>query len=238
MKINHSQCKTVAILMPFFANAALAFEVSRFFSRTNVYSGTTLSLQFRDAPSLVNVKFAVQNPDNTLTSIESSTNFNVAPSSFSTNVRVSDGIKPGINYFVVAVDVKNPENYATNGPFSIYEPLGDLPSASITVNSGTAYATGGGSAALPSATGQTSASKPTDTPTPTPTASSTSKGSATGTSEPASKTSSDRGGDDGSFIKLTLGAIVGIAVGGALGGAIIGLLAYVSDTCVFFLSKL
>lgn len=234
MKLSRFHCKTVATLIPLFANAAWAFDVSFFFSSSStVYSGTLLSLQFHDAPSLVNVKFAVQNPDNTLTSIESSTNFNVAPSSFSTQVRVSNDIKPGINYFVVAVDVKNPEIYATYGPFSIFQPLGDLPSASITVDSGIAYATGGG--ALPSATGQISSPKPsnTPTPTPTPTASSTSKGSTTGTSEPASKTSSERGGDDGSFVKLTLGAIVGIAVGGALGGAMIGLLAYVRNTSVF-----
>lgn len=223
MKLGSLHSKTLAtLILLLLVNAALSFDIALFFPGSTVYSGTSLQLRIQNGPSRVNVKFAVQNTDNTLTSIESSTVYNVAPDSMATVVRVSNDIKPGINYWVVAVDASNAESYATYGPFSIFQMLGGNPSASVTVGSGTSYATAGGSAATPSATGQTSSSKPTST------ASSTTKGSATGTSESTPKSSPGEGDDPGSLIKLSLGTIVGIAVGGAVGGAILGLLAYVS----------
>lgn len=181
-----------------------------------------------DSPKLVNFKIAVQNPDNTLSSIESNTAYNVATNDF-TSISIPKSVEPGINYWFVAVDTADASHFATIGPFAINALFATgNPSSSIAASGGTAYQTQGGSGTGSAvATGNSTPTSASFTSTPTPTGSGTTatgKGSNTtagNRNTPTSTSSNDNSRNDNSSSSnpsssLSTGAIAGITVGGAV----------------------
>ena len=189
-------------MIPLFAYASSAFSLE-FFSpglpiSVNQLGGAAVT--FTDAPNSMIVKLALQNPDNSLTSIDSTVLYNVKPATL-TIIRIPGDITPAINYFMIAIDSSNPNNYASMGPFVIHgQNLGSYPSTSSTVASGTIYATGAHSATV-------AASKPTVTGSPSTPTGSPSKPAAT---DPSSTPTG------GSYTSLPFPVIIGIAVGSGL----------------------
>ncbi|GAA5800066.1 hypothetical protein HPULCUR_005488 [Helicostylum pulchrum] len=126
-------------------NNVLAFSIRLFSPGFDITAGNPSMFVFEgDSPKLVTFKIAVQNKDNTLTTIESLSAPNTTPGDF-VRINIPSGVEPGINYWFVAVDSANELNYATMGPRVIRKLFdSDNPTASITADSGTAYKTDGG----------------------------------------------------------------------------------------------
>lgn len=199
-----------------------------------------------DSPKLVNVKIAVQNPDNTLTSIDSATSYNVASGDF-VSISIPKGVQPAINYWFVAVDTADASHYATLGPFTISGMFDNTnPSSSVSATgSGSAYQTGGGAGNSASATPTPSGSSLSSskaTPTATDTNTTTGKGSSTTAGNRSAPTSKSSSSDDSSndsnsngsgsnqqnSAPLSTGAIAGIAAGGAVVALVVLWRLYVS----------
>jgi hypothetical protein len=185
------------------------FGITLFTMGSPIYARSSVSVVFTsDSPKLVTFKIAVQNKDNTLTSIESSNAYNMMTGDF-ISVSIPESTEPGINYWFVAVDNDNASNYATFGPVVIRKMFSYTnPSASITANSdGTAYNTGG--SLIASSTGSNSA---TSIPT-SANSSPTTSGKVSNTSTENKSTSTSTGLETHSHPNI--GAIVGGAGGGA-----------------------
>lgn len=91
-------------------------------------------------PSTVNVQLAAQNPDKTFTTV-GQTDYNISPGSY--QVFNTNGDSPvGLNYFIVAVDVNDPKNFAVSNPITLYDPFGNAhPTNSVTATGTLVYKT-------------------------------------------------------------------------------------------------
>lgn len=207
-------------------NNVLGFSIRLFSPGFDITAGSSTSFVFEgDSPKLVSFKIAVQNKDNTLTSIESFSAPNTTPGDF-VHITIPSGVQAGINYWFIAVDSTNESNYATLGPRVIRKMFdSNNPTASITADSGSAYKTDGGPA--PSSTAKTTPNGSVAFPTdlfpsnmfpngvyPT--------GTVTNKDLSGNTNSDDRG--------ISIGTIIGIVAGGFVLFAITICVVYVSLT--------
>jgi hypothetical protein len=199
------------VALPVFSSVALAFSVDFFSPGFPHRAGGSSSLSFSgDYPALVNVKLAVQHKDGTLHVVN--TSYNVRSTGLSTISFPKDS-KPGINYWLIAVDPNKVENYATVGPFTLTDIMDSTsPSASVSADSSEVYRTIG-----PDRPSPTSTIKPTVGPSGT---------IIDGNRHNDNPTGDGNGQNDGK--SLSSEATIGIAVGGGAAAMILVLIIYVS----------
>lgn len=223
------------ITLPLFSSSVLAFGFQFTSPGFPHHAGSFSPVSFsRDSPASVSVKLAVQNKDGNLHVVD--TSYNVQTTGMPALVNFPSSSEPGINYWLVAVDPSNSQNYATLGPFTVVDRMGSFnPSTSVSADSAEVYQTiAPTSSNSPSSATVIGPSSGTGATNSSPTANPTRSPDGNQSTTNGAKSSSTPGGQDENGDKsLSTGAIIGISVGGAAGAVILVLTIYVSTTCIF-----